>query len=146
MIPSSDLEGELVGFPYSAQDVVWGIHLCFYHGLRNNKSGDPYPYASSHIYDSNFNQVAQWALTFECKKADGTDVGLHEKNWKKLLTLLSSPEQLQVTLNLPLDLYHKLKFSDRIFIAGVMMWVKEKKSVIPYNGSVELQCIRIMPG
>src|SRR5690606_8460713 len=65
LIPRIDNDGNWFG--RSETEATWGIILCFYHGKRNNKNGDPYPYASSHIYDSNFNQVAEWALTFECK-------------------------------------------------------------------------------
>lgn len=142
LIPRIDNSGNWFG--RTDIESSWGTILCFYHGLRNNKAGQPYPYASSHIYDSNFNQVTEWALTFECKKIDGTDVGLYNTAWKPLLNMLSSPEEFEVTLNLPLHMAKQLKFSDQIVIAGVKMFVKQKKRVLEYNGSVQLEAVRVV--
>jgi hypothetical protein len=140
-VPRIDLQGNWFG--RTDTDAQWGIILCFYHGLKNNKAGDPYPFGSSGIYDSAFNQVAEWALTFECKKADGSDVGLYELSWKPILGLLRSSEELEVTLNLPLHEYLNLNFGDRIVIAGVKMWVKQRKSKLPYDNSLVVQAVRI---
>jgi hypothetical protein len=140
-IPRIDAQGEWFG--REDNDTTWGIHLCFFHGQRNNDSGDPYPYASPHIYDSTGAQVSEWGLPFECFKTDGTDVGLYTRNWKDILDLLNSDETLEMTLYLPYHEYLKLKFSNRIIIAGVLMFVSNKKSRKPYDGSVVLECVRI---
>lgn len=142
-IPRIDAQGEWFG--REDNDVSWGIHLCFFHGLRNNDLGQQYPYASPHIYDSTGAQVSQWGLPYECFKTDGTDVGLYAREWKKILDLLSSEESFEVTLNLPYYLYLQLKFSNRIIIAGVLMFIKTRKAKMPYNGSVVLECVRILP-
>lgn len=142
LIPRIDNNGNWFG--RTDIESSWGVILCFYHGLRDNKAADPYPYASSHIFDSTFTQVAEWALTFECKKSDATDVGLYEKNWKKLLLLLSSPEEFEATLYLPIHEWRDLKFSDRIIIDGVMMFLKQKKSQIEYKNEVQIEAVRII--
>jgi hypothetical protein len=140
-IPRIDAQGEWFG--REDNDTSWGIHLCFFHGQRNNDAGDPYPYASPHIYDSTGAQVSEWGLPFECFKTDGTDVGLYTTQWKKILDLLKSAETLEVTLNLPYHLYLQLKFSNRMIIDGVLMFISMKKPKIPYNGSVVMECVRI---
>ena len=142
LIPRIDNQGErkgLVDDPESS----WGIHLCFYHGHRDNKNGDPYPYASSHVYDSNMVQVADWALAFECKKTDGSDVGLYELNWKPLLDILGSQEEFEATLRLNYIDYLALKFSHKINIAGIDLFIKQVKSSIPFSGSVSVSVVRL---
>lgn len=141
LIPRIDAQGEWFG--REDNETTWGIHLCFFHGARDNRSGDPLIYASPHVYDSAGVQVAQWGLPFECFLDDGTDVGLYKSQWKDLLDLLNSQETLEVTLYLPYHEYLKLKFSDRIIIAGVLLFITDRKSRKPYDGSVVLECVRI---
>jgi hypothetical protein len=141
LIPRIDAQGQWFG--REDNDTSWGIHLCFFHGVRDNRNGDPLSYGSPHIYDSAGVQVSEWGLPFECFKTDGTDVGLYTRNWKELLDLLNSDETLELTLYLPYHEYLKLKFSNRIIIAGVLMFVSTKKSRKPYDGSIVLECIRI---
>lgn len=143
LVPRLDNQGNWFGRT-EFDEASWGIILCFYHGLKNNKSGDPYPYGSSHIYDSQFNQVAQWALTFECKKAGGLiDVGLYELSWKPILEMLRSPEEFELTLNLPLYEYLQLHFGDRLIIDGVKMYITQMKPKIPYSKTIALETVRI---
>jgi hypothetical protein len=142
LIPRIDLQGEWFGIT-DGEPGEWGIHLCFYQGLRPNKSDDNYPYGCSHIYDSKFNQVGEWALTFTCLKADGSDVGLYELDWKTILAMLTSDEQFQATINLPLYEYLQLNFGDRLIIAGVKMWIQKIKPKIPYQGSIDVETVRI---
>lgn len=141
LVPRFDLNGEWVG--QTDEQVSWNVHLLFYHGIRNNKSNQPYPFASSGIYDSKGQPVANWSLAFVCKKFDGTDVGLYALNWKKLLDTLNSNETFEVTLNLPLTEYLQLQFDDIISINNVRMYITKIKSKIPYTGSVTLECSRI---
>jgi hypothetical protein len=142
LIPRIDNQGE---WPGAGSDVSsWGIHLCFYHGVKNSRTGKPYPYGSSHIYDSNFNQVADWSLTFECKKSDGSDVGLYEIAWKDFLRIVSNLEEFTCTLYLPYHEALKLKFSDRIIIENVMMFVRQIKRILPYKGQLQIEAVRIL--
>jgi len=142
LIPRIDLQGQWFG--RDENEAEWSIHLAFYHGLKDNKAFDPYPYASSHVYDSNFNLVANWALTFECKKSDGTDVGLYALSWKPILDLLQSPEEFEANLNLPLYEYLKLNFGDQIVIGGVKMLIKVLKPKIPYSKTIAIETVRII--
>lgn len=145
LIPRADKHGVWAGWPgYETIEDDWGIILCFNHGVRNNKNGDPYPYGSSHIYDSEFIQVADWALTFECKTAGGLeDVGLYERNWRRLFDLLKSQEEADVKLFLNRVEYTKLSFSDQIVIRNVRFFIKTKKPRIPFNGEMDLRVVRI---
>jgi hypothetical protein len=139
-IPRFDLPSSWIG-GYSESS--YKLHLLFYHGLRNNKAGQPVPFASSGIYDSAGVQVAQWSLAFSCKKVDGTEAGLYDLNWKRFLTTLQSREELECTLSLSLIDFIQLRFHDVVSINHVHMYVKTIKSSVPYTGSVQLECVRI---
>jgi hypothetical protein len=119
------------------------LALIFFKGLRNNKAGTPYPFATSGIYDSTGAQCGNWALTYTCKKLNGDDVGLYQLNFKKFLDTLNTNEEFEVTLNLPLVEWLLLHFSDIIVINGVKMYITKVKSTLPYNNSVLLETSRI---
>jgi hypothetical protein len=140
-IPRMDLAGEWKG--RTDIEATWGIHLVFYHGLRNNKASQPVPQAGSGIYDSTGVQVANWSLAFECKSFSGEEVGLYEKQWKGILTLLVNQEQIQTTLMLNKTDYLNLQFSDVISINNVRMYIKTIKAAIPYKNSFLIDGVRI---
>jgi hypothetical protein len=126
------------------EDGTWGIDLCFNHGVKNNKAAEPYPYGSSHIYDSNFNQVAEWALTFECETAGGAaDVGLYQRAWSRLLALLSSNEEADLILYLSRTEQMQLTFEDTLNIRNTRHFIKTMKPTIPYTSKIELRVVRI---
>lgn len=142
-IPRIDNQGEWFGRTDPEEPASWGIHLAFYFGLRPNKDGDPYPFASHHIYDSQGYTLAAWSLAFKGQKTDGTQIGLYDLNWKPFLDMLSKPEEVEHTLYLPVHEYLNLKFSDRIVVDGVMLFIKQIKEAIPYKGSVTCTSIRL---
>jgi hypothetical protein len=117
--------------------------LLFYHGIRNNKAGQPYPYASSHIYDSQGQQVANWSLSFLGKKIDGTDIGIYHRNYKKFLDTLSASEEFEVTLHLPLLHYLNLTFNDIISVNNVRMYAAKFKTRLPYRQELTAECSRV---
>lgn len=117
--------------------------LLFYHGNRNNKAGVPFPYASSHIYDSRGQQVANWSLSFLGKKIDGTDIGLYHRNFKAFLDTLSTSEEFEVTLHLKLVDYLKLTFDDIISVNNVRMYAAKFKSRLPYRQELTAECSRV---
>jgi hypothetical protein len=141
LLPRVDFMGNWEG--RSEASPSWGVILCFYHGKVNNKLGKPYCYGSGHIYDSSLNQVSEWGLSFECKKTDGSDVGLYERQWKSFLNLMSNPEQFEASFTLPFHEALNLKFSDRIIVDNVLMFVKKIKRVLPYQGKLDIEAVRI---
>lgn len=141
LIPRVDSEGIWTGI---VGESPWGIHLCYYFGPRNNKNGDPVPFASSHVYDSNGNKLADWSLAFKGQLVDGTQVGLYDLNWKPFFDLLDSKEEFEIVLYLPMHEYLKLKFSDTILVAGVKMFISRVNAVIPYNKEIKVEAIRIL--
>lgn len=141
-IPRIDMQGEWNGRT-DGEDASWGIYLVFYYGPRDNKSGDPYPFASHHIYDSAGVKVGNWSLAFKAKDADANEVGLYDLNWAKFLNMLDSPEEVEHTLYLPLHKYLQLDFSDRITINGIELFIKQIKASIPYKGVVNCVSIRV---
>lgn len=120
-----------------------GLVLLPYHGLQFNKNNQPYPFASSGVYNSSGMRVANWSLSFKCFTLDEEEVGLYERNWKPVLDALAGSETLTITLYLSKAEYLKLNFGDIISIAGVRMMIKKMKSTIPYAGKVELECNRL---
>lgn len=142
LIPRIDNEGEWVGRTESTSQ--WGIHLAFNFGLRDNKSGDPVPFGTTHMYDSQGFTLADWSLAFRGERTvTAEQMGLYDKNWKEFLAMISGAEEVEHVLYLPMHEYLKLKFSDRIVIAGVMLFIKTVKSNLPYKGSVSCVSIRV---
>lgn len=142
LIPRIDQQGMWYG--RTDEEIDTGIILCFNHGVRQNKAGEDYPYGSAHVYSSDFIQIADWSLSFVCKLASGAeDVGLYERNWRKLLDLLKSQEEADVKLYLPRHEYIKLSFADILVIRNTKWFIKNMKPVIPYNGEVNLRLVRI---
>lgn len=142
-IPRADFQG--FWFGKTEEDVDSGIILLFNHGVLANKNGDLYPYASHHNYSSGFLNTSLWSLSFKAFEAGttNTEVGLYDRNWKKLLDLLRSQEEADVTLYLNRVEYENLKFSDQIVIRNTKWFIKTKKPKIPYKGKVELRLVRI---
>jgi hypothetical protein len=150
-IPHIDMDGHWPG-PSSAatnpnwseeKNDQWGAYLVFYYGVLNNRSGDPIPFASHHIYDANGNQVADWSLAFSARTRIGHDeVGLVTE-WNKISKIFRSTEALEITLRLPKDVYRQFNFSDGILIAGVRMYVARIRSTVPYSGAIICECVRI---
>lgn len=141
LAPRVDQQGYWFG--KSEDEVDWGIILCFNHGVRNNKAGEVYPFGSSHVYDSEMNQVADWALTFECKLIDGTEVGLYEVFWKHILSLLNATEEADTKLYLTRAEEMNLSFEDKLSIRNARFFNKTIKRKIPYSGSIGLRVMRI---
>lgn len=141
-LPRLDSDGSWFGF--DDEDPGWGIILCFYHGVQPNKADQDYPFASGGIYNSKFEQVAEWSLAFECKKAGGVvDVGLYELNFKKLLSLLANMEEADVKLFLNRIESMQLSFSTKMVIRNAAFFIKTMKPKLPYDGQVDLRVVRI---
>ena len=141
LIPRLDNQGEWLG--RTDEPASWGIHLVFYFGPRDNKSGDPLPFASHHMYDSNGYTLAAWSLAFKAVDTAANEVGLYDLNWKGFLDMISGREEFEVKLYLPIHTYLQLRFSDRIVINGVHLFIKQIKSSIPYTGVVNCVCVRV---
>lgn len=141
LAPRFDQNGLWIG--RTEEDITWGIHLLFYHGLQLNAANQMYPFASNHIYDALGNQVGNWSLAFKGKRRDGVDVGLYSLNWKALLDSINSGEEFEVTLHLSRTEYMKLQFSDVPSIAHVRMFILKIKHNVPYDNKVVLECSRI---
>lgn len=143
LLPRFDINGKWFGRTDSSTEEEWGIHLCFYHGPTSDLDGRMYPYGSSHIYDPGLAQVAQWGLPFDCYKADGSNVGVYERYWKNFLNMINNIETFECKLYLPFYEFLKLKVTDQIIIDGVKMFVSKIKPKLPYEGFVDLECVRI---
>jgi hypothetical protein len=141
LVPRMDLPGNWNRLSFA--DTSWHIHLVFYKGMKNNKAGQPFPFATSGIYDSNGNQVAQWSLAFTCLRYDGQDVGLWPRKWKTTMQTIQAPETFEFVLQLDRAEMEQLKFSDTIIISGVKMYLTKIKPVVPYAGELPVESIRI---
>lgn len=121
----------------------WPIILNFYHGpVYNIDNTGKYPYGAPHVYDVHFNDLGNWALPYKFTKG-ADEVGLYDKFWKYFLDTVSNKEEFEVTLYLSFLQQMQLLDIDIILINGVRMMIKTRKQVYPYNGTVQLVCIRI---
>ncbi|MBE2229962.1 MAG: hypothetical protein IAE96_04880 [Chitinophagaceae bacterium] len=141
------IDDEIESIHNNFESVDFPLYLCYYHGLRALDNPDPgtlnYPLGSSSVYDIEMNQLADWGLTFTCFKPDGTDIGLYTTFWERFLALTNGEEEYEVNLYLPLHEYMVLKFSDRIVINGIHLFIRNIKSAIPYKGVIQCVCIRL---
>jgi hypothetical protein len=140
LIPRIDSPGIWAGFE---PETKWGVHLCFYHGYYDNKAGDPFPFASHHIYDSTGVQRGNWSLAFKGEETDATQVGLYDLNWLPFFEMLDSSEECDIRLYLPRHVYLQLRFSQKILISGVEFFIKRVKTVLPYKGQVTVEAVRV---
>lgn len=141
LVPRMDLSGNWN--EKTTSTATWGIHLLMFHGLKANKAGQPVPYACSHVYDSQGNLVSNWALAYQCKRFDGIEVGLYERAWKTILTSLQNAETFELSLYLSKAEMLDLKFSDTLIINGVKMYISKTRPMIPHDGTLVVECIRI---
>jgi hypothetical protein len=129
------------------EPVDFPLYLCYYHGLQALDNPDPgtleYPLGSSSVFSMDGSQLADWGLTFTCYKPDGTDIGLYKTFWARFLTLINGEEEYEVNLYLPVHEYMVLKFSDRIVINGIQLFIRNIKSSVPYKGLIQCVCIRL---
>jgi hypothetical protein len=142
MLPHFDETGirtGVFGEDYDFQTIL----LLFNHGMQLNASGDPYPLGGHHIYTSAGVQVGNWSLAYKAKKQDGTEVGLYDRNFKRFIDTITSGEEFEVVLNLPLVEYMLLRWSETLNINNVKMYVKIIKATLPYKGSVTVECLRV---
>ena len=140
LLPRDDSGGRIG--PYD--ELTWNVKLLFYHGLVNNLIGQPYPYASSHVYDCGANQLVPWALSWKCKLFNGTEVGLYDLNFKSALEKLQTTEELDIILHLSRSEFLSLKWTDIIVISGVKLYIKTIKPTLPFKGALSLTCTRII--
>lgn len=145
LVPRVDEEIESIH--NSFEPTGYGLYLCFHHGLANLDNPDPgdlaYPLGSVSVYDMDMNQLADWGLTFTCYKPDGTDIGIYKTFWQRFIGLIASNEQFEATLLLPMHEYLQLRFSDRIIINGIEMFIRQIRSSIPYKRQVNTVCTRV---
>lgn len=123
-----------------------GIHLCFFHGAvaKAPASSEVYPYGSPHPYDPSMNQLTDWALPYNFILTDGTtDVGLYETFWKGFLNMLTSKEEAEFIVWMPMHEYKNLSWQKALLLQGVKLFIKTIKPTIPYNGRVTIVGQRI---
>lgn len=141
------LNDEIESIHNNFESVDFPIYLGYYHGLRPLDNPDAgtlnYPLGSNSVFDMEMNQLADWGLTFTCYKSDGTDIGIYKTFWIRFLQLINKSEEYEVILSLPLHEYRLLKFSDRILINGIQLFIRSIKSAVPYKGQVQCTCIRL---
>lgn len=145
MVPRVDEMIESIHNSY--EPTGYGLYLCHHLGLSNLDNPDPvdlyYPLGSASVFDMEMNQLADWGLTFTCFKPDGTDIGIYKTFWERFLAIIGNKEQFEVPLYLPMHEYLQLKFSDRIIISGIEMFIRQIRTAIPYKGNLTAVCTRV---
>jgi hypothetical protein len=118
------------------------VTLLRYNGPQQTTQTRMMQFSTSGIYTATGTQVAEWALTFECKRFDGVDVGLYALNWKQVLQTLAAPEVLEFQINLTPPEFLHLQFSDSIIVDGVKMFLSKIQSTVPFTGTILVEAYR----
>lgn len=142
LLPRRDVEGMVDQVTTEDDRFFNSIVLLFNHGKQNNSNGKAYPFGSHNVYSPTGVKIGNWSLAYKAQLNDGTQVGLYDVFWKKVLETLTVAETFTVTLYLPWIEYLKLQFGDIINIANVNMYVTKIRERIPYEGAVEIEAVR----
>jgi hypothetical protein len=142
ILPRYDNAGEWDGRNDDAAD--WPLILCFFHGMLFNTANDAaYPYGSPHPIGPRFTDVGNWGLSYTATSFQGDEVGIHATFWKAFLDMLTYNEQVELTWYAPLQEYLNLRFEQQLVVAGVKLFIKTLRPVIPYKDVLSITCVRI---
>lgn len=120
------------------------IYICFNYGFRFQYDlGVDIICASPTPYTASGAKLGPWSLTYQFTDADGSDIGLYNRNWKKFLDTLTEKETVTFTGIMPRHEYYSLQYGQQVVVEHVAYWIKKKKTIIPFNGAFELECVRI---
>lgn len=129
---------------WNNSDPDFGIRMLFFHGMQPDFNGVLYPYASNHPYNCAGTKLCNFALSYEFQEAGtGVQIGLYHKFWKPLLDYLKQPETVSVDVNYPFSEKGKVRFGASKIINHTKYFVKKKTTILPYNGVIRLELIKI---
>lgn len=129
---------------FNDTDPSFGIRLLFYHGLQPDYNGQLYPYASNHPVNCAGEYIGNYALSYTFKNSEtGEEIGLYDKFWKAFLERLRQSETITIEARYPFSKKSQVKFGSPKVIRYTKFFVKKKNSVIPYNGVLKLELIRV---
>lgn len=126
----------------------WPPRMFFYRGRQPHYSGLNLPFATNGIYNFNSSypmtsshpQVGQWALSY--KVASG-NYGLIDKFWTKWIPTLQGKEVIKGRLYLKFHEYIQWNWNDVLLIQNTPYLIKKITEVLPYNGYIDIEAVRI---
>ncbi len=128
-IPASYQPAQFKGAPETFQS-EWSPLIAWYHGLRNDSQGNPYPFASAGTTDYNGNAIpgADLALTL-----DGEN-GLLAKKWQRYLNwrLMAKPAKVRIVPSL--EFLRTFKFRKKVRINGVTYLITQARGNVDRSG------------
>jgi len=127
----------------------WRPRIIIYHGMQYDQYVDYtdtgkqlYPMAGSHNLDNYGNDLGGWSNVYEFN--DGTkETGLKAVLWDDWLDYYKKVDLRRYTFNLPLYLFHQIKWEDIINIHTAKFLIKRMRYTIPYTGKIEMDLLKI---
>lgn len=142
LIPSIKQAGSY--YYYNDLEPSWGIRLLFFHGMQDDYDGQEYPYASNHPVNCTGEVIGNYALSFKFKNpVTMAEIGLYDKFWKPFLDRLKQAETITVSVRYPFSQKAQVKFGSPKIINHTKFFVKKKSSVVPYDGVLKLELIKV---
>jgi hypothetical protein len=128
-IPASHQPGKFEGAPDTFQ-TDWQPGVVWYHGMKNDSDGNPYPFASAGITDHAGNTIsgATLALTL-----DGSN-GLFEKKWKTYLEWRLATKPVRVLIQPTAGFLRAFSFAKKVRFNGSNYLVAEMRGNILRTG------------
>lgn len=128
-IPASHQPASFHGAP-DIYRTDWKPMICWYHGMRNDSLGQPYPYGSADITDPDGNEIPGMI----CSLSLGGPRGLYQVLWASYLNWrLNSPSYV-VHILPDTNFMRSFRFSEKVCIQGVHYLVASMKGTISSHG------------
>lgn len=142
LMPAINQQGSI--YHYNDLEPSWGIRLLFFHGMQPDYAGQTYPYASNHPINSQGTVIGNYALSFKFEEpTTHAQIGLYDLFWKAFLDRLKQSETITIDVRYPFSQKAQVKFGSPKVINHTKFFVKKKNSVLPYNGVLKLELIKV---
>jgi hypothetical protein len=128
-IPSSYQPGRFEGAPDTFQ-TNWQPSVVWYHGLKNDGSGNPYPFGSAGLKDHAGNTITDvpFALALDGENS------IFEIKWKDYLNWRMNAKPVQVKIQPTADFLRSFSFAKKVRFNGSNYLVAEIRGNIMSNG------------
>ena len=140
-VPVCDYVGNNVYFLKEYTNL--GMRMLFYHGMKNDSAGVPYPYASCHSSDQAGNDnLTPWSISYR-REYGSINNGVYDYWYKAWLEYIKSDDIRTFRFNLPLYVLSQFNWETCIRINDVDFVPVSYKEILPYPGMIEFKMKRV---
>lgn len=128
-LPASHQPAQFEGAPdvYKGE---WKPLVCWYHGLKNDSLGQPYPYASADMIDYAGNEIPGVPFSLKLEGARGT----YNILWREYLLWRTSAKPVRVSIMPDRAFLRNFRFSQKVRFGGMNYLIAELRGNITANG------------